>query len=143
MGPLVPTIVSLPEYCCWPFMRTVCPSSNAPCHKTETVSNWFLMNDVFTVLRCLPTNAFCYSEPPEVTLGYAHIKIGFLQHHFAHLDKYKMWIYKKLLITLIINICHGGTSVFCCRYFASKHRASLGERWCAHISSLLPPPQAR
>ncbi len=43
---------SLPEYCCWPcpsFMTTVYPSSddyfqqdNAPCHKAQIISDWFL-----------------------------------------------------------------------------------------------------
>lgn len=75
-------------------MRTVCPSSNAPCLSSQ-----------------IPPNQRLLLQQASVTLGYANIKIGFLRHHFAHLDKYKM--------------CHGGTSVFCCWYFASKRRASL------------------
>ncbi len=56
---------SLPEYCCWP-----CPSlydysvtifwcyfqqDNAPCHKAQIISDWFLEHDnEFTLLKCSP-----------------------------------------------------------------------------------------
>ncbi len=54
---------SLPEYCCWP-----CPSlydmtssegyfqqNNAPCHKAQIISDWFLEHDnEFTLLKCPP-----------------------------------------------------------------------------------------
>ncbi len=56
---------SLPEYCCWPchpFMTTVYPSSdgsfqknNAPCHKAQIISDWFLEQDnEFTLLKWPP-----------------------------------------------------------------------------------------
>ncbi len=56
---------SLPAYCCWPchpFMTTVYPSSddyfqhdNAPCHKAQIISDWFLEHDnEFTLLKCPP-----------------------------------------------------------------------------------------
>ncbi len=57
---------SLPEYCCWPvsipFMTTGYSSSddyfqkdNAPCHKAQIVSNWFLEHDnEFTLLKWPP-----------------------------------------------------------------------------------------
>ncbi len=56
---------SLPEYCCWPcrpFITTVYPSSNdyfqqdnAPCHKAQIISDWFLEHDnEFTLLKWPP-----------------------------------------------------------------------------------------
>ncbi len=55
----------LSEYCCWPcppFMTTVYPYSdgyfeqeNAPCHKAQIISDWFLEHDnEFTLLKWPP-----------------------------------------------------------------------------------------
>ncbi len=68
LGPLVPIehcLNGLPEYCCWP-----CPSlydysvsifwcyfqkNNAPCHKPQLISEWFLEHDnEFTLLKWSP-----------------------------------------------------------------------------------------
>ncbi len=70
LGPLVPIEQqfkrhSLPEYCCWPcpslYYYSV-PSSdgyfqqdNAPCHKVQIISDWFLEHDnEFTLLKWPP-----------------------------------------------------------------------------------------
>ncbi len=55
---------SLPEYCCWPcpsFMTTVYhllmyfQQDNAPCHKAQIISDWFLEHDnEFTLLKWSP-----------------------------------------------------------------------------------------
>ncbi len=72
LGPLSASFKrhSLPEYCCWhvhPFMTTVYPSSdgyfqqdNAPCHKAQIISDWFLEHDnEFTLLKWPP-------QPPDL-----------------------------------------------------------------------------
>ncbi len=79
---------SLPEYCCWP-----CPSlydysvpisdgyfqqDNAPCHKAQIISDWFLEHDnEFTLLKWPPQYWSATRPEPDKSWNTFGYRVGF------------------------------------------------------------------